>query len=252
MPKRIVVFCVLLFVMTGPALAGNPIRMGVYGQAEVTQLTGAATLERKGLPQSVALEAGQTLAAGDFVKTGPGCRLEIVMADKSVVRFDENSSFELTALNTDPAQERNVNVRMYLGKVWSRVAKRLTRKGRFSVSSRTCIAGVRGTVYRMNVASDDTSVVKVYTGEVQVDGSKGVSGPSGATAPKALGKPTSVSGPTPVAGPKPVTMEEWTYIVKSMQQIVVRPDGSATKPFSFDPRKDMIDCVRWDHSRDYQ
>jgi len=47
-------------------------------------------------------------------------------------------------------------------------------------------------------------------------------------------------------------MEEWTYIVKAMQQIVVNPDGSTTKPFRFSPEADLNDWVRWNRERDKQ
>jgi hypothetical protein len=44
-------------------------------------------------------------------------------------------------------------------------------------------------------------------------------------------------------------MEEWTYIVKALQQINIRPDGTAAKPFRFDIAKDLNDWVRWNRMR---
>ena len=251
MPKRIVLLCVLLLLATGPVLARSPVQVKTAGGAKITAITGEAVLERQGAAPAK-LTAGQTLLAEDLVKTGPGCRLEIVLEDKSIVRFDEKTSFQLKAVQADPAKERNVSIKMFLGRVWGKVAKKLGPRGRFNFTSPTCIAGVRGTVYRMNVHADSTSVVKVYSGEVEVQGAKKAPAAGAASGPAPLGKPASVSGPTPVEGPKPVTMEEWVYIVKSMQQITVRPDGTATTPYSFDPRKDANDWVRWNQQRDSQ
>jgi hypothetical protein len=45
-------------------------------------------------------------------------------------------------------------------------------------------------------------------------------------------------------------MQEWTYIVQAMQQIVVYPDGTVSKPFRFDPEVDMDEWVRWNQNRD--
>ena len=63
-------------------------------------------------------------------------------------------------------------------------------------------------------------------------------------------KPIRVLGPHPVAGPHAVSMEEWTYIVKSMQQIIIRPDGTPTKPMPFLAGEDLNDWVRWNQERD--
>jgi hypothetical protein len=45
-------------------------------------------------------------------------------------------------------------------------------------------------------------------------------------------------------------MEEWTYIVRAMQQIVVRPDGTAEKPVVFSVEADSNKWVRWNQERD--
>ena len=108
----------------------------------------------------------------------------------------------------------------------------------------TAIAGVHGTVYQSTVNSDKSAEVKVYDGEVAVSG---VQPPTKAPAP---GKPQEVKGPHEIAGPKEVSMEEWTYILKALQQINIRPDGSATKPFRFSIEEDLNDWVRWNQQLD--
>lgn len=64
--------------------------------------------------------------------------------------------------------------------------------------------------------------------------------------PEKVMKPSTIAGPYPVPGPRTVSMEEWTYIVRALQQIVIRPDGRALKPEGFDLAKDdLIEWVRW-------
>jgi hypothetical protein len=94
----------------------------------------------------------------------------------------------------------------------------------------------------MNILEDSSTVVKVYSGEVTVQ--KPVRGPDRAEAPH------PVQGPHPVSGPRKISMEEWTYIVRAMQQIVVRPDGTAEKPVVFSVEADSNKWVRWNQERD--
>jgi hypothetical protein len=110
------------------------------------------------------------------------------------------------------------------------------------------VAGVRGTVYRMDVNEDKSNLVRVYDGTVHVSGS--AEAPPPPQAPAVIGPPTKIEGPKSIPGPRVVTMEEWVYILKSMQQIVVRPDGTAEKPKDFKPEEDRDPWVDWNKARD--
>jgi hypothetical protein len=100
----------------------------------------------------------------------------------------------------------------------------------------------------MNVNKDNSAEVKVYYGEVLV---KSLSeSREKADAIRKLEKPKAVSGPKAVPGPRKVSMKEWTHIVRSMQQINIKPDGTATKPFRFSAVADENEWVRWNKRRD--
>jgi len=249
MHRRLICLCILALFFARPVLAAEQNIKIAGDKAMVTYLKGTAVLERYGQARPGIVRTGTILFAGDFIRTNQNSRMEITLADQSTVRFDENTKFELAKLSADPDQDRNVNVRMFLGKVWGSVKKRLRGRNKFSFSSRTTIAGVRGTKYRMDVDPDETVSVKVYQGEIQVQG-KNAAPASAKSTPYVVNKPVPVPGPTPVQGPRPVTIKEWTHILKSMQQIVVHPDGTITEPFSFDPQKDQTDWVRWNKQRD--
>jgi len=172
--------------------------------------------------------------------------LELTLPDYSIIRFAENTRFKLLQADVDNTGARNVKVAVSLGKVWSNVRKSLGGNGGFEVSCVNAVAGVRGTIYRMDVEADKSALVKVYDGEVSVAGVKPVS----QMAPKVTGAPKPVAGPKIIAGPKPVSMKEWVYIVKSMQQIQIRTDGKAEEPKDFTEAEDRDAWVDWNKARD--
>jgi hypothetical protein len=218
------------------------------GRAVVTLLQGKASLIKKGMTIAQSLVKGDYLRQGDRVNTEKRSRIEIKLPDESLVRFDELTTFELAALSVNKRKkDRNINVRMIFGKAWAKVTKWFGKKGRFALSTKTAVAGVRGTVYRVNVNPDNSAIVKVYGGEVAVSN---MPPPARMESPAKVESPSPVDGPKSVDGPHPVSMKEWTHIVRSMQELVVRPDGSATKPFRFTLAADSNDWVRWNQSLD--
>jgi hypothetical protein len=125
--------------------------------------------------------------------------------------------------------------------------KKLSGKGqKFRVESPTAVAGIRGTVFRMDVDSDTGTDVAVYEGKVAV-------GP-GAYLQKAGAVPDTaarheVKGPSEVEGPKEVTLREWLTIVAG-QQIRVERSGKY-RTWQFDAKKDSTDAwVQFNLERD--
>lgn len=246
MLRKIACLTVLMFLAVfSQALAAD------VNKARITFLSGNAIVEKAQETTSLPLRLNDTLTAGDMVTTGRKSRLEISLPDGSLARVDENSTLTLTALDFVPEKRRDVKIRVSLGKLWAKTAKLAGISGGFEVSTHTMTAGVRGTVYRVNVNRDDSVLLKVYWGEVLVTGrpASAAQTPSGAPV---LSEPAKVLGPVPVAGPAKVGMEEWTAIVANMQQVNISPDGSVSKPRSFDPIQDRDEWVRWNQSRDKQ
>ena len=243
----------ILLAVGSPGFAQEPEIVEMEGQkAEVTLIEGSAELSRKETDLKQPLTRGDALLHGDRVATGEQARLELAMPDGSFLRFAQKTNFELTSVDYDEqTKQRDIKVHAAMGKTWAKVSDLVGGGGRFQVSAQNAVAGIRGTTYRMNVNSDTSVVVKVYEGTVQVSSPpETTEKPGGISQPSRVEGPQPVSGPHPVAGPHPVTMQEWTYIVRAMQQIVVYPDGTVSKPFRFDAEVDMDDWVRWNHTRD--
>ena len=217
----------------------------------VTAIQGSARV------YSAGAAAGRTLKKGDHVKKeqeiriGEKSRIELKFPDGTVMRLSEGARLKMSELSFDKkTDDKNVKVDLGFGKLWANVKKLTTPKSSVEVKTSNAVAGVRGTVYRVNVEEDKSALVKVYNGEVYVaNPPRDAAGKS----PVQVSKPTEVPGPHEVPPPyHEVSMEEWTVIVQAMQQITISPQGVASQPQDFDAKSDADDWVKWNQERDKQ
>ena len=242
-----VLLCCLLGFAALPAAAQRTASLVIgSGEATVTLLEGPSDVLRAGQAVRQPLKLRESLGEGDEVRTGPKARIELLLPDKSLVRFAERSSFRVIRMEAGgPSRPRDVKLHLLLGKAWSNVAQVAGVKGDFQMVSDRAAAGVRGTVYRMNVEEDHSALVRVYDGTVHVTGGEKV-----AEKPLPPGPPSRVSGPQPVPGPRKVSREEWTVIIKAMQQVRIGADGTPDKPREFTEAEDRDAWVNWNQARD--
>ncbi|HOG18280.1 MAG TPA: FecR domain-containing protein [Syntrophales bacterium] len=245
----------LIFLLAAGADAAGEkfltVKMG-SGEAKVVFLKGAATVTPSGQKTGRALQEGDSLKAGDQVVTGADTLLEILLPDRSMMRFGDRTNFKIVQIYIDSGKKaREVKVHMNSGKTWNNIRKTFFGvKPKIEVTTLTSVCGVRGTVYRMNVENDQSVLVRVYSGEVGVW--SGAPMVEEGDKPGVLKAPKAVSGPKPVAGPRKVTMEEWVYIVKSMEQIRVSSQGVPAKPEEFSEQEDRDPWVDWNKARDQE
>jgi hypothetical protein len=215
------------------------------GEAHVTSLTGSAEVFEKGV--WAPLHVNDALGEGDHVRTGAGARMELLLGDKSRVRFAGDSEFKVSRLegSGELPTPQDVKLHVVLGKAWSNITQSLGVRGKFELSCDQAVAGVRGTVYRMNVEEDRSALIRVYDGTVYVSG-----GEQPVTTPSPIGPPTKISGPKPIPGPHKVSREEWTVIIRSMQQIKIGTDGVPEKPRDFTEAEDRDEWVDWNRAMD--
>lgn len=238
---------IILFAL--PALAVENTSRN--SEAIATAVEGTADTISKTSPAGSALKRGDSIKKDQTVRVGDKSRVEIRFPDGTVMRLSERSRLVMNEVAYDTRTEgKNVKVNLSVGKLWAKVRKLITPDSTVEVKTGNAVAGVRGTVYRVNVEDDKSSLIKVYDGSVYV--ANPPKDPAGRP-PTQFSRPTEVAGPHAVAPPvHEVSMEEWTVIVKAMQQITVSPQGVASKPQDFDSKSDSDEWVRWNQERDRQ
>ncbi len=236
---KIVVFPILIlfvFSLKSPS-AEIKARIIVHGpKAQITQLKGGAFLHRKHLPSPILLKFDDFLRKGDNIHTTLNSRLEIRFSDDSYMRFDQNTDFRIDAIAFDKKTGvRDIAVHLIQGKAWAN-SSLLSGSGFFSISTQNTTADTNGTVMRVTVKSDGSSVVKVYQGEMVIK--------------SLLNSESEKTDSKKKPGLRSVTQHAWTHIIRSMQQMIVYKDGNVTKPFRFTIKADENRWVQWNRQQD--
>lgn len=187
--------------------------------------------------------------SGDKIETKRESRCEITLHNGDVVRIDENSIYTLEDVKV---AEEKIQASSFLsvGRLWATIRKIFSEDDYVTVKSPTAVIAVRGTIYRVDVAEDSLTTLRVYDGEVEVSPQATPTGmaPQKRTGP--VGPPQDVPGPTDVQGPRDVSVAQWMEIVKAQQQVVIKPDGKFEKS-DFDLLEDgKSDWVQWNKKRD--
>lgn len=242
--RRAIVSVMALLCAASAVFAAEPVRT----DALVTVVQGSARVYAAGSTSGHVLKKGDAIRKDQEIRVSEKSRLELRFPDGTVMRLAEKTHLKMNAVSYNKQTDaKNVKVNLSLGRLWARVKKLSTPDSTVEVRTSNAVAGVRGTVYRVNVEEDKSALVKVYDGSVYV-----------ANPPKDTAQPADkVTIPHQVAGPHEVpppvhqvSMEEWTVIVKAMQQISISSQGVATKPQDFDPKADADDWVKWNQERD--
>ncbi|GAB4338989.1 MAG: hypothetical protein Kow0037_23480 [Calditrichia bacterium] len=239
--RRVILITIILLGMLWAQNGPEPV-------GKITFPLNRVFVLRAGTDRLMTAHFNMDVFPGDKIETKKESRCEITLKNGSVVRIDENSIYTLEQVKIKD-EHIKAESSLSLGKLWATIRKLVSSDDYVKVKSPSAVIAVRGTIYRVNVAPDSTTQVRVYEGAVAVN-------PALASAPAAQPEtrpnwpPKDVEGPQDVQGPRDVSVEEWLEIVKAQQQIVVRKDGSYQKS-DFNMEDDaQSDWVQWNLKRD--
>ncbi len=195
---------------------------------KVTVLDGQATRAAKE-GAAVALAVGTDIELGDTLAVKAG-NLKFELTDGSVVALGTGSTLQITEAEFEGQERKGFSAFLGAGSLWTKVKKTLTG-AKFEVTTERAVAGVRGTIFRIDADSlvkaakgRRASVIRVLEGVVNVKPSASVIKASHAAAPKVVAK---AGKRVEVAAPTEITADEWErkfVDLQANQQVVVGID----------------------------
>ena len=141
--------------------------------AHVSNLSGEVQIIPKDKETSRPLDPGKTLVqAGDKLITGPDGRLSLNWIDGTRITIEPET--ELTVEKCQVAKGAELSTfRLDVGKIWIRILKVLSQQEKFEIVTPTATAGVRGTIFSVEVTTDGATEVQVYEGQVTIEDEQG-------------------------------------------------------------------------------
>jgi len=162
---RCIAFAVfaLLLPAAAQAPAPQPASLGV-GPVTVAAIKGEVAI-RAVDGGSLPLTRGQVLVPGTVVETQKGS-VVFDLADGSQAQVKGNTRVVLK----DPAKDQGFSLELFIGKVVTKIKKKLNAEPSFRMGTPTAVITVRGTEFLTDVDKKGKTEVFVYEGVVEVQG----------------------------------------------------------------------------------
>lgn len=184
---------------------------------------------------------------GDRVRTYQRSRAELELLELDVVRMAPETIIDVVKLYEETKEKvKETTLTLEKGDIWAKVKKK-SDNVKFNISAPVAVAAITGTVLRMGVTTDSTTELKVYNGEVRITNAPEKTN----LTPKTI-QVHEVPGPYEIPGPREVSLDEWIYIVKNMQKIVIDNKGQVKDvgEFNSTDKDETTDWVKWNLMRD--
>jgi len=140
--------------------------------ARVSEVSGTVSVIRKGEEDAQPLGERRLVQAGEQLSTGPVGECTLNWIDGTRIRMEPGTELTVQKCQVHRGAEESA-FRLDIGKIWIRVLRVLSQQDKFLINTPTATAGVRGTMFAVEVAADGSTEISVYEGQVTVAGDSG-------------------------------------------------------------------------------
>ena len=137
-------------------------------RGRIVEVTGDVEVLAQGEAEWKPAEKGMKLDEGYSIRSGPDSKAVAVFAEKMIMAVEQNTEIDLEKLQKSRRHGVNFKMDLNKGQMWSDVGKLKTKRSKFFVETPQAVTGVRGTVFTVEVSSDNTTKVGVIKGSVGV------------------------------------------------------------------------------------
>ena len=174
MRKAAVLLVVVLgvFVVVGIVLVQSMFVL--QRVAAVSAVQGQVSLKLHSATEFVPLGTRQRVGSGDTLQTGADSTVDLNWVDGTRIRLAPNTTMTVRSCQINQSSGAETSLfDLGIGKVWVRVLKLLSQKSKFEVHTPTATAGVRGTIFSVQVDASGKTSVSVDEGAVVVNPASG-------------------------------------------------------------------------------
>ncbi|MEW5945610.1 MAG: FecR domain-containing protein, partial [bacterium] len=152
----------------GLVVAASAASHAIPVKASLTTITGDVQVQPPGGGWIPATE-GMLVESGAMIKTGAKSSALLRWGAGNTLKLTAFTNFTVNNIDVDPRTKTvNSDMGLMIGKLKGRAEKLQNPSSSFEISTPTAVAGVRGTVFDMENAADNTTAVTTYTGSVDV------------------------------------------------------------------------------------
>ncbi len=169
--SRIAAVSLLLFTLV---LATTPC-LGEFkpSEAKLSFVRGRVEVQRQGSTAWTPASLKMRVYSGDKVSSDTSAEAEITLEDGSVLKLKDRSTLVIERMAKQKRPLTTItSLRAMNGRVLGCIKKLASKESKFSVTTPTAVAGVRGTVFGVFVEGDSTEL-DVLKGEVAIAGETG-------------------------------------------------------------------------------
>ena len=202
---------VLALVLPGLALASV---------GKIAVLEGKAT-RKDAAGQEHVLAVGSAIELRDTLSVGEGSNVKLVLTDESVLMLGANSQLFFDEATFEGQVRKGFSAKLLFGRVWAKVKQMAAgSEAKFDVTTERAVAGVRGTIFRVDYSSTTkgtmptpkpSMVVRVVKGRVVVQV------PQVGTKPRPSVEDNTKAPRTQVAPPSQISVQQWMKLFADLK-----------------------------------